>query len=92
MRAAGAIPARQHAGPTTSRAQVGSAKTQDGEEGFVDAPLLFRADVADEFAKSACVDGPDLFDEHSSWLSEQFDLRAERGSPCAGGCRSDKYH
>jgi hypothetical protein len=66
------------------------AKTEDGEKSFVDAPLLFWADVTDQFAKSACVHCPDLFDEHSACLPEQIDLRTERGGTRTRGCGCDE--
>jgi len=70
----------------------GLAKTEDGEESFVDAPLLLRANVADELAQSACVDCPDLFDEHPGCLAEQIYLRAERGSTRTRGCGRNEDH
>jgi hypothetical protein len=73
-------------------AAVELAKTEDGEQSFVDAPLLLWANVADEFAKSACVDCPDLFDKHSGCLAEQIYLRAERGSRSTRGGRRHEHH
>jgi hypothetical protein len=66
------------------------AKTRNGEQSFVDAPLLFWADVSDHFPESACVDCPDLFDEHSRCLPEQIDLRAERGGTGTRGSGRDE--
>ena len=55
----------------SSGARAGElAKTEDGEEIFVDASPLCGANMTDEFAQSACVDRADLFDEHSGWLAE----------------------
>jgi hypothetical protein len=71
---------------------VGLAKTENGEESFVDTPLLLGADMTDEVAKSAGVDCADLLDEHSGCLAEQIDLWAERGGPCTRGCGREEYH
>ena len=54
------------------------AKSQDGDEGFLDAPLLFWGGVADEIAEPTTVDGSDLFNEHPSDRPEQTDFRPER--------------
>jgi hypothetical protein len=66
------------------------AKTENGEQSFVDAPLLFWADVPDHFPESACVDNPYLFDEHSRCLPEQIDLWAERGGSGTPGSGRDE--
>jgi hypothetical protein len=50
------------------------SKSQDGDEGFVDAPLLFRSDVTDEITEPACVDGSRLFSEYSGGRPEQINL------------------
>ena len=55
----------------------GLAKTKDRQEGFVDAPLLFRADPADQLAELAGIDCSDLLDQHSGRFAEQIDLWAE---------------
>jgi hypothetical protein len=55
------------------------AQTEDGEKSLVDTPLLLWANLTDEFAESACVDCPDLFDENPGCFAEQVYLRAERG-------------
>ena len=53
------------------------AKSQHGDEGFVDAPLLFRGDVADQIAKPATVDGSHLLYEHPRDRPEQIDFWPE---------------
>jgi hypothetical protein len=68
------------------------AKTEDGEKSFVNTPLLLWANVTHEFAKSPCVDCPDLFDQHSGCLAEQIYFRAKRGSSGTGGCGRDEHH
>jgi hypothetical protein len=68
------------------------AKTEDGEESFVDAPLLLGAHVADQIAESAGVDRPDLFDEHPGCLAQQIDLWAEGGSTGTRGCGRHEHH
>jgi hypothetical protein len=54
------------------------SKSQDGDEGFVDAPLLFRSEVSDEITEPADVDGSHLLDEHPGGRPEQIHLRSER--------------
>jgi len=47
----------------------GLAKAKDRQESLVDAPLLFRADPADQLAESAGIDRSDLLDQHSGRLA-----------------------
>ena len=75
-----------------SGAEVELAEAEDGKESLVDAPLLFWADVSDEFAKSGGVDCPDLFDEHPGCLAEQINLWPERGGLCTRGRGRDQCH
>ena len=53
------------------------AKSQHGDEGFVDAPLLFWGDVTDEIAEPPTVDGSHLLNEHASSRPEQIDFWPE---------------
>ena len=53
------------------------AKSQDGDEGFVDAPLLFWGDVTDKIAEPTNVDGSHLFNEHPGGRPEQIDFWPE---------------
>lgn len=55
---------RGRSGPMSVPPAAVLAKSQDGDEGFVDAPLLFWGDAADEIAEPTTVDGSDLFNEH----------------------------
>jgi hypothetical protein len=75
---AGAGPAAPEAPPCSKNGLIrqrnvvwarGLAKTKDRQESFVDAPLLFRADPADQPAESAGIDCSDLFDQHSGRLA-----------------------
>jgi|SRR5215471_17410010 len=68
------------------------SESKDSQEGFVDTPLLLGAEVTNKFGESACVDRPDLFDEHSGCRAEQIDFRAERCGPRARGCGCDEHH
>jgi hypothetical protein len=68
------------------------AKTEDGDESFVDAPLLVWSHVTDQFAESAGVYCSDLFDEHSRYFAEQIDLRPERGGTGTRGRGRDEHH
>jgi hypothetical protein len=64
----------------------GLPKTEDGEEGFVDAPELFGRNVTDELAQSGCIHGSHLFDQDPGDLSFDIDLRPEgRRSSASGG-------
>jgi hypothetical protein len=54
-----------------------SAETQNGCQGFVDTPLLFGRDMADQIAKPSSVDGADLLDQDTGNVSEQVNLGAE---------------
>ena len=67
------------------------AESQDGREGFVDAPLLFRGDPAYKISEPSCVDGSDLLDQDAADLIKQFDLGAERCRPGAVRGRCDQY-
>lgn len=53
------------------------SKSQDGHEGFVDAPLLFWGEVSSEIAESPGVDGSHLLNEYPRGRPEQIDLRSE---------------
>jgi len=65
------------AGVATSAEWRCLTQTEDSQQGFIDAPLLFGADTAQEFAQAAGVDGPDLLHEDASRLAEEVDLRPE---------------
>jgi hypothetical protein len=54
------------------------SKSQDGDEGFVDTPLLFWSDVSDEITEPTSADGSHLFNEHPGGRPEPIDLRPER--------------
>jgi hypothetical protein len=44
-------------------------KAENGQESFVDTPLLCWRHVSDEIAEAACVYGPDLLDKDASGLT-----------------------
>lgn len=44
-------------------------KPKDGQEGFVDAPLLFRRDPAHYLAQSSGVYGADLLGQYAGGLA-----------------------
>ena len=54
------------------------AESQDGHQGFVDAPLLLRAYPADEFTESPGVDCAHLLNQDAGGLPEKVNLGAER--------------
>ncbi len=68
------------------------AEPKNGQQSFVDAPLLLRTDPADEVSEAAGVDCANLLDKNATSLAEQVDLRAERRRPCAMRGRSHEYH
>ena len=53
------------------------AESKDGDEGLVDAPLLFWSHPAQKLAESSGIDGPGLLNQHPGGLPEQVDFGAE---------------
>jgi hypothetical protein len=66
-------------------------ETENGQQSFVDAPLLLRTDPADKVSQAAGVDSADLLDKDAAGLTEQVNLRTERRGPCVVRCRSYEY-
>jgi hypothetical protein len=54
------------------------AEPQDGHQGFVDAPLLYRAYPADEFTEPPGVDCAHLLNQDAGGLPEKVNIGAER--------------
>jgi hypothetical protein len=44
-------------------------EAENGQQSFVDAPLLLGTDTAHKFAQTACVDYANLLDEHTGRLA-----------------------
>ena len=72
--------------------QMRLAEAKDGDEGLVDAPLLFWTHPAYKLAESSGIDRPDLLNQDPGDLSHQVDLGAERRLPSAAGRWRDQYH
>lgn len=66
------------------------AKAKDGREGFIDTPLLIRADSAYHVAKSSSVNCAHLLDQDTGGLTEQLDLGSERCGLGAERSRGDQ--
>ena len=66
-------------------------ETENGQQRFVDAPLLLRSDPADQLSEAAGVDSANLLDKDAGDLTQQVDLGAERRRPRAERCRSYQY-
>src|SRR5580693_7552669 len=66
-------------------------ETENGQQSFVDAPLLLRTDAADQRSQPADVDSADLLDKDAGSLTQEVDLRAEGRSPSAVRGRSYEY-
>ena len=66
-------------------------ETENGQQRFVDAPLLFRSDPADQLSQAAGVDSANLLDKDAGDLTQQVDLGAEGRRPRAERCRSYQY-
>ncbi len=64
------------------------AEPENGQQSFVDAPLLLRTDPTDEVSEAAGIDCTDLLDEDASGLTQQVNLRTKRRGPGAVRCRS----
>jgi hypothetical protein len=69
-----------------------SLEAENGQQSFIDAPLLLRTDPSDKVSKAARIDCADLLDEDAGALTEEVYLRAERRGPCAVRCRSYEDH
>lgn len=59
----------------------GLAESRDGREGFVDAPLLFRGDPADQISKPSGVDGADLLNQDVDGLARATRSQGEAMRP-----------
>ncbi len=68
------------------------AESQDGRERFVDAPLLFGGEPADQVAKPPGVNCADLLNQDAGGLAEHRDLRTERCGLSAMRGGRDQYH
>jgi hypothetical protein len=72
--------------------QMRLAESKDGDEGLVDAPLLFWSHLAHEVTEASGVDGADLLNQDANGLPEQVNLRAERRGPGATRGWRDQDH
>lgn len=66
-------------------------ETENGQQSFVDTPLLLRTDPADHVSQATGIDCADLLDKDAGGLTEHVNLRTERRGPCAARCRSYEY-
>ena len=57
---------------------IGVVSSENGEQGSVDTPLLFRREVSGQVSQSADIDGPNLFDKDPGRSAINLDLGAER--------------
>jgi len=67
-------------------------EAENGQQSFVDAPLLLRTDPAHKVAQAARVDCADLLYKDAGGLTPQVDLRAEGRGPCAVRRRSHEHY
>ena len=67
-------------------------KAENGQQSFVDGPLLLQTDPAYEVAQAVRVHNADLLDEDAGGLAQHVDLRAERCGPCAVRRRRDEHY
>lgn len=61
--------------------------SEDGHECFVDAPLLFWGNSADQFAQATSIDRTDLLYQDPGVFAKQIYLWSKRRRPSAAGCR-----
>jgi hypothetical protein len=66
-------------------------QTENGQQSFVDAPLLLRTNAADQVSQPTGIDSADLLDKDAGNLTQQVDLGAEGRSPRALRRRSYQY-
>ena len=54
-----------------------SAKAENGQECFVDAPKLLVGEMPDQRSETSCIYGADLLDEDASGLTPDLSLGTE---------------
>ncbi len=67
-------------------------EAENGQQSFVDAPLLLRTDATHKVSQAARVHGANLLDNDAGDLTPQVDLGTEGRGPCAARCRSHKHY
>jgi len=67
-------------------------EAQNGQQSFVDAPLLLRTDPVDKVAQATGVDCANLLNKDAGGITQQVDLRTERRGPGAVRCRSHEHY
>lgn len=67
------------------------AEAKNGQQSFVDAPLLFRTDATYKVSSPARVDCANLLDKDTGDLTQQVDLGTEGRRPCAVRRRSYEH-
>lgn len=73
------------------RVMACSVQSENGEQSGVDAPLLFRAEMAGEVTEAMDVDCSDLLDEHPRRGAIDIDFGAEGCRSGAGRRGSDQH-
>ena len=74
---------------TVAICQTRLAQPQDGHEGLVKAPLLFRVHPAYQITEPPSVNGADLFDQDAGGLTMHLNLGTERCR--SGAARGGRY-